>query len=401
MIGAGLSCAVGTPSTKEITKQILLGENLAGEKAIRHTDGTYYFGVPNLTTPTGYTKRILIFLRYLKAYLDLYNIHRRHDTNYEELIYLISQIYNEILREYENPIIEPMINEIQLRLERYLVLKENDFEFDWELFDLVRESKIYIYSIIRHLLNRDQPFLTIKNLKSLDFLKDCYQDNPSKIDVFTLNHDIVLEDCLKQNHIEFADGFGEPEGLGNPNEQARYWNPELFKCDKKVKLYKLHGSINWFLFHERNKNFLPRIGIPMGWDYWHIKDSMGEYLIAEDGVPLLLVGTYNKILDYVDIPIFLDLHYTFYNSLQNNQRLIIIGYSFGDKAINARLAEWMLSPQNNRLVIIDPCLDKIRREIPLSEFKKRWDSWLKEGKLILFDQKIECVSWEEIKKKIG
>lgn len=422
LIGAGLSCAVGMPSTREITEQILSGKNvvrLSGTIFVIEADPVRRAELEYITNHYSIgIRHIGIFLEYLKNYLDSYYNPNTHLTNYEDIYYLVTQIHDYLSGEYYNPIIKPFYSKLDSYMQDHLA---DNWRNGTESLNFVYGSISYINCIVAQMILGKEP----DNLDKLSFLRNCCKDSQFKnVDIFTLNHDTVLENCLKQNHIEFADGFGEPEGLGKLEEQARYWNPELLKCDRRVRFYKLHGSINWFRFYRTNKESwsnppppseltcpnlsqyiskyegsFPRIGIPIGWDYWHIKDSIGEYQIPKDGLPLLLVGTHNKILDYVDDPIFLDLHYIFYNSLKNTQRLVVTGYSFGDKAINTRIAEWMLFSQNNRLVIIDPHLDMQR--IPISGFRDRWDGWCKEKRLILFKKGVECVSWEEIKNEIG
>jgi len=114
-----------------------------------------------------------------------------------------------------------------------LVGKEYEIRKEWQLHELAGEVTHYIQDIVWHLLAKEP-----SRTGHLDSLKDaCLDGQLSSIDIFTLNHDTVLEQCLSQNGIQVTDGFGEP--LNN----VRYWNPDLFETgSSKVRLFKLHGS---------------------------------------------------------------------------------------------------------------------------------------------------------------
>ena len=136
---------------------------------------------------------------------------------------------------------------------------------------------------------------TPKRLDHLQFLSNAYHDeNISKIDIYTLNHDTVLEQYLSNADIQVIDGFGLPQENG-----LRYWNFELLEgTDLKVRLLKLHGSINWFAFIPNDKVGLEEVAIPPDWDIWHTKDLSGQRQWPAGGRPKFLVGTFNKMLDY-------------------------------------------------------------------------------------------------------
>ena len=63
------------------------------------------------------------------------------------------------------------------------------------------------------------------------------------IDYLVLNYDTVLEDALALERIPFADGLdGGVTG---------WWNPTTFdRIGIAARVYKLHGSINWYEFPE-------------------------------------------------------------------------------------------------------------------------------------------------------
>lgn len=148
---------------------------------------------------------------------------------------------------------------------------------------------------------------TPQRLDHLQLISDAYYDkNIVNVDIFTLNHDILLEQYLSTINIQVNDGFGTPQ-----KNSKRYWKPELFETsDLKIRLFKLHGSINWFAFTQHNKRELEEIAIPLDWDIWHTKDLNGQRQWPTGGRPKFLAGTFNKILNY-SLDVYADQHCRF------------------------------------------------------------------------------------------
>ena len=66
-----------------------------------------------------------------------------------------------------------------------------------------------------------------------------------------------------------------------------------------------------------------------------------------ESMPLLLIGTFNKVAEY-SRGIFLDLHHRFRSTLREADRLVVCGYSFGDKGINTAVIEWYYAKRGRR-----------------------------------------------------
>jgi hypothetical protein len=242
LLGSGVSIPAGMPSTMDITEKILSGEGVK-----RHTNGNYYFD-QSLYAHKGikdkYVKRVVTFLEMLKVEIDLYYLnHPWHSTNYEDLYYVASQIKDSLSEEYDNPAVNPIIDKILPNICPLLIGNDREIGEEWELRQellyLAHEATNYIHDIVWRLLTKEP-----RRTDHLKSLKDaCLDCQLSCIDIFTLNHDTVLEQYLSQNGIQVTDGFGEPLN------EVRYWNPNLFETgSSKVRLFKLHGSVNWFRF---------------------------------------------------------------------------------------------------------------------------------------------------------
>lgn len=386
LVGAGVSIPAGFPTVGEITHKVLSGKGV-----MRHTDGNYYFEPPLYGIPDEYIPRVRLFLNRIKIEIDLYYLYQSdRDTDYEDLYYVASQIRDSEAQEYDNPAVQPLIEKIQREIDPILLGNQGEINNKWELFELAKEATHYIRDIVWHMLSRNSD-----TLEHLSCIKDACLDNQlSSIDIHTLNHDTLLEQFLAENNIQVTDGFTAPKN------QMRYWDSLLFdKNPLNVRLIKLHGSLNWFRFRSQGDNgYNEYIGIPLEWDYWHIKDVDGNRQWPTDGRPMFLAGTFNKMLDY-SAGIYADLHYHFYNSLRMTSILVVSGYSFRDKGINNQITNWINSSSDKKIIIIHPEPKRLK-SVARGSISNKWDGLIEEKKLSLIEKPIENTSWQDILNSI-
>ena len=360
LLGSGISILAGMPTTQEITERVL------SDKV---------------------SPRILDFLKILKREIDpYYNYKPERCTNYEDLYYVAIQIHDSELRGYDNPVVQAFIYKISNDIQPLLVGKEKEIRKVWTLQELADEATNYIHDIVCRMLNK-KPI----RLDYLGCIKDACQDSElSNVDMFTLNHDTVLEQCIKCiKGIHFTDGF-EPEDRDN----VRDWNPDLLERGSfKVRLFKLHGSINWFPFRTVGGDFgSESIGsIPLDANTSNKRNPTAKEQLRG---PMLLIGRFNKELEYTS-GIFEELHYQFYRSLRQIRRLVICGYGFGDKGINRKINQWVFSSPDCKIAVVDPNTEKFKRVIP-----NYWNEWRKQNRLTIIQKRIEKVSWQEIKDSL-
>ncbi len=289
------------PSTEAITRRVL-----SGHEVFRHTDSCYYIGEnPNAHLQRGYVTAVTAFLELLKQQVDDYYNHlpdRR--TNYEDLVYLATQMQDCLTEEYDNPGIQPLIDKLFPGIKPLLEVGDGELRLNWELHELATESVSFIKAIVWRLLSNETTNLDY--LRPIKEIVSAYD----LTDIFTLDHDLLIETYLRSQDIPFVDGFG------SSINGVRYWDRKLYQpCEHPVALFKLHGSINWFRLRPHNaSHWEERVGIPDDWDYWHTRSSSGDLQTPLDGRPLFLAGTFNKMLNSTD-EIFLDLHYAWQREL--------------------------------------------------------------------------------------
>lgn len=389
LFGAGISIPAGFPTTKKITSRILSGKGIS-----RHTDGNYYLETNNIynLVPDEYVPRIIELLKVLRVeILNYYHDIPDRYVNYEELYYLASQIYDSETGEFDNPAVGAVSEKVRDKLFLEILKPFPENMDQWDLLKVASEAVDYIVDVVHTMLTQ-----TGKDTKHLNSLKDAILDDELKsIDIFTLNHDTMIEECLRSNDIPFTDGFGtETHG-------ARWWEPKLFDTPaSKVRLMKLHGSVDWYWMETKPDGAgLGNLGIPLNGDHWHVINPQGQSVMSLRHRPMILTGTFNKLMQYSTI-FFADLHYHFHHSLQKINHIVISGYSFGDKGINTKIAEWLLSSEDKRMIVVHQD-ERSLKENARRLISKNWDSWKNEGELILIPKWIEDTSWKEIKNIIN
>lgn len=171
----------------------------------------------------------------------------------------------------------------------------------------------------------------------------------SGLDVFSLNYDCCIEHafapyCRDHSDVVFLDGFDE-----------NGWKPDLFKvlnsAIKAVRLYKIHGSLDWVDSEE----------------YGLVSLAKAPRNIVEDLIglePHLVFGTDVKLTG--EQPFFTMAH-LFYENLVRANVLVVIGYSFGDAYINSLISQCQRQNSKLKLVLIDKHATRLRDE---SEFLK-------------------------------
>jgi hypothetical protein len=391
LFGSGVSIPAGMPTLDEITEKVLSGEGIFFYNEI-FSPRVRPFSDPAKKLEEEQRDYVQIIVKFLhRVKIEIQEYYKKHQfksgCDYEDLYYIVNQIYNSEVGEFDNPAIQPLVDKILPDIKSILI---NTFPTSrWALSKLARETIKYIEYVVFHLLDSDS-----RSLKYLRLLAEASHDNEySNVDIFTLNHDTVIEKFLIENDIQFTDGFFEPD-----REEHRYWEPSLFNSTSlKVFLFKLHGSINWFRFRREDAEDWSgeSIIIPSGMVNSLISDANGRTWRALDKRPILLIGRYNKTFDYLS-GIFAELHCQFYHSLRNVGQLIICGYGLGDRGINTQIIDWLYSSDNCKIIVVDPRPEQLKNKY-LSSISNKWDLLRSTGKLRIIEKGIEKTSWQEIK----
>ena len=180
--------------------------------------------------------------------------------------------------------------------------------------------------------------------KFVDIISD-YVNRGYIIDIYTLNHDLLLESLL--SFIDFKDkvcnGFG---GEINQICGKEYKMFNIKYLNKDIRIYKLHGSID---IYELSNEFSNKQYIQMLDGYSEGNAFFMDVNNTVSVLPLFLTGKTSKIKKYEKEP-YKSMLNEFKNHISEAEKLIVIGYSGNDEGINDILYDKFTNWSNSYVV---------------------------------------------------
>jgi len=181
----------------------------------------------------------------------------------------------------------------------------------------------------------------------------------SIIKIFTTNYDVIIEEVCHTLKIRYSDGF-EKEQHGYDNT----FDPRSLG-KKKIHLYKIHGSVNWWADDSRQKIIKLSPDMNAGLD---------KYTNT-----MIYPAEKENIFNYP----FNMLQWFFNLELDRTTKLIAIGHKFGDPNITATVKAALDNP-NFELILVNPSASKIKEEIfsnhgRVTTFDIKIEEWIKDG----------------------
>lgn len=181
----------------------------------------------------------------------------------------------------------------------------------------------------------------------------------------TLNHDLLFEELSHSDAFlgGISDGFeeiGSPfyskDNNNNTVRLRRFTN----NFNRKYKLYKLHGSIDHYIYNFQNKEY-DSVKVPFGVS---TIDLTKEYTTKDGKIesdkcfwnyyPDFLSGTKTKIDSYEEQHYYKPIFNHFQSNLKNSKYLICIGYGLADLKINQFIIDNFLSDKSKVMLVITP-----------------------------------------------
>jgi hypothetical protein len=286
--------------------------------------------------------------------------HEGRLSHYEDLYSAAQQILQDETTEVTNPVIGKFVEAIKAS-SAFLHLNYESSVDGNRFATLVQHSTILIQSVVCHRLTDGV------KLAGLELISEMAKATGS-LDIISLNHDLLIEEELKRTGTTYTDGFNTPQvGM---TQFSGAWEESL----ATVRLYKLHGSINWHLIREVDLDMVCRIDTTLS----DCRNRDGQRINPLTTTPLFLTGTGVKEQEY-GVSLFGDIFFGLHECLKRHHTLICCGYGWSDKGINIRLEQWLRNERRNKVVILhnDP-------NVELSELKfwrNRWDRFIKAGKI--------------------
>lgn len=187
-----------------------------------------------------------------------------------------------------------------------------------------------------------EPLVTVD--RHVSFVNALYQrrregvDSRPPIAFFTTNYDTLLEDALALCRVPYSDGFcGGAMGFWAPDRtEAAYRDPFARQGDWHAKLYKLHGSIDWF---RCARDIV-------------VRRRAGTTYPKEDASHLIIYPQTEKYRAVQEEP-FATVFSAFRAALESKTGplLCVCGYSFGDDHITEIIERAMATRGNSTTIL--------------------------------------------------
>ncbi len=304
----------------------------------------------------------------------------QREPNYEDLYSATRQLFEDEIAEITNPLLEGSIAPIRTA-SAYLHGRYSNACGGNSFATLADHSADLIQCVVGQMLRTD---LKRKDLDKISAVAKTL----GHVDIFTLNHDLLVEEELTSAKIKFCDGFGRKNG--GMTEFSGDWD----QTRARVNLYKLHGSINWHIVREPKRDVACRIDS----DFASCRNRDGQLIRTLTVTPQFLTGTIVKERAYGH-SLFGDLFRKFHDVLAQHHTLICCGYGWSDKGINTRIDQWLRDAIENRLVILHG-----NEGEPLEQknfWVNRWQRYQKAKKFVVIPKWLSQVRLDQMTKFIA
>jgi hypothetical protein len=390
LLGAGISRSV-LPLSGDLNALITSGHASDGRFLSRTPDGLYGIYAPGILAPEfpGWGRRVRAFLGWLAGALG------DEWRDYESLYFACQQVDDDLSCEYENPLLRPFVAECLAHLAEWWGSEDVSEHVSRDpapkLHDLVREARNYISGAVAAALEHSPMAREQLDRIHAPLLDACRDIHVRFVDVVTLNHDTLFEESFMRAAIPIEDGFKSSRRF----DGIAVWNGYMMRGGPRVRLIKLHGSIDWWEIRRHSGGHRATLARVSGYPF-RLKDRSGRVWDTSDYRPRMLVGTTNKMLDYLK-PFNLDRLAVFRRSLKRSKGLVIAGYSFRDKGVNELLIDWCWT-RKHRVIVADPFLiGNTPASTARPAIKRTWNRLVKRGRLLPMAKRFDEAAWPEFR----
>lgn len=365
LFGAGAAIAWQGPFTSDLTKLIRESGFFTKNSKKRITDLIYDI----LTDPEkgNYKKDDVNFETIINVLEEMLVYYSNQGVDQPK----ISFLFNFLEPKYENEIMNFTV-EKSSGSTYYLNIPGKQKEF-WPCSrNGENPNQFFLQELLLHLYNEIATKVSDYSLIDNHFSEDLenresYLDNlfckwigkyleTSVTRIYSLNYETNFKVIL-ENHFsgtKIFDGFYEFNGhdLISPiaSEPMRILTDFSSNCH-----YNLHGSIYWDVDSENSNGFripnlrkVPYPSLPVNYDHPVIQNEKGKSILATG-----IITGYQKLQKGALTP-FRQMKFAFDRDTITADKLIIVGYSFGDEHINAAIGEAIKSNPKLKIVIVDP-----------------------------------------------
>lgn len=339
LIGAGFSTEAGIPTRNEINFRL---KNLKASEFFIDSEGTTHF----LKQPNPNSNWLHINERnFIEEMILFYNSIISNDFDYEDFYDYCFNLLSDIDNQKFDTFFKNYKAERNNGLDKWRALDITIRTLDYLVSDLLNFNKDIFKT---NIIDNYQPFLSL--LRNL-------QERFEIVNIFSLNHDLLLEKIfISELNFEFCDGFEFNGSRYYIKKRDRQIRIKCFKnrYDKQVRLFKLHGSIDNYLYNISSPYEMVKIPKDLYAPDLHRETRKGNRWIEEQCwtlyQPNFLSGTTTKILKYDKHQFHITQFKHFRKSLKNSKLLIAIGYGLQDEKINEFIKKEL--SKNLKMVVV-------------------------------------------------
>ena len=143
-----------------------------------------------------------------------------------------------------NAHVEMILNRI--RLIRELLNDSEEQEFEGISGTMAKELDLRICQSISEIISDTPQNELIPQLIFAQWLRDLQLQSDFPIEIFTTNYDLLFEQAFEKANVLYFDGFvGTVAPVFTP-EAVEPENIKVYPPQGWVRLWKIHGSINWY-----------------------------------------------------------------------------------------------------------------------------------------------------------
>jgi hypothetical protein len=178
--------------------------------------------------------------------------------------------------------------------------------------------------------------------KDVEYLNPLLKLSRGVVNIATLNYDRSVELLAESRAISYDTGIEAWDG-------SHDWT---WKSKAKIRLLKLHGSIDWI-----NSSVMGPGGLVEPRITRRSQDQAPDQQAYHE--PAIVFGARGKMR--AEGP-FLAMLRSFDDMLRDADRLVVVGYSFRDDHINVAIRRWVNSGPGKVMVVVDPYFDPDTRD---------------------------------------
>lgn len=213
-------------------------------------------------------------------------------------------------------------------------------------------SKIFTNLVVKNIIEQksrrqfytfENPPNCIEQYRGFINLVNNLNDQYISTNVFSLNHDMLLEgfDKCESFKNELFDGFTSENSnlFYNQERKLSYFDINTV-FNSKINFFKLHGSLDFYKFSTGEGKIIVRAEDVKSTADFQLKTTDSKFHPEVFNFsPEILIGTSAKISKYGSNKYYDRVFKEFQEKLDDSNKLLIIGYGFGDSKINEFILE--------------------------------------------------------------